>query len=57
MAFGGGPQFSEMAGENIVDRSRILLLGGSFDSPAHKIRVSDRSIVSPRSRINLSASV
>ncbi|MEO1526162.1 MAG: protein kinase [Planctomycetota bacterium] len=47
LAFGGGPEYESVIGKTISDRTRFLMLGGSFDSPAHKIRSSDRSMVSP----------
>ncbi|MEL6109513.1 MAG: SUMF1/EgtB/PvdO family nonheme iron enzyme [Planctomycetota bacterium] len=47
LAFGGGPEHEDASGKTITDRTRFLMLGGSFDSPAHKVRSSDRSMVSP----------
>lgn len=47
MAFGGGPILIESMGKTIERSNQFAILGGAFDSPAHKIRSSDRSIISP----------
>ncbi|MEL6896270.1 MAG: SUMF1/EgtB/PvdO family nonheme iron enzyme, partial [Planctomycetota bacterium] len=47
LAFGGGPLLLEAAGKKIQENNLFVVLGGAFDSPAHKIRSSDRSIISP----------
>jgi formylglycine-generating enzyme required for sulfatase activity len=47
MAFGGGPMLIDSAGKTIERSNQFAILGGAFDSPAHKIRCSDRSIISP----------
>lgn len=44
---GGGPILETAAGKMIRDNSLFAVLGGAFDSPAHKVRSSDRSIISP----------
>ncbi|MEM9645545.1 MAG: SUMF1/EgtB/PvdO family nonheme iron enzyme, partial [Planctomycetota bacterium] len=47
LAFGGGPKLVDAAGKTVRGNSQFVILGGAFDSPAHKIRSSDRSIISP----------
>ncbi|MEM1226301.1 MAG: protein kinase [Planctomycetota bacterium] len=47
LAFGGGPSLIDAAGKIIRQNSQFVILGGAFDSPAHKTRSSDRSIISP----------
>jgi serine/threonine protein kinase/formylglycine-generating enzyme required for sulfatase activity len=47
MGRGGGPILEPAAGATIRDNSLFAVLGGAFDSPAHKVRSSDRSIISP----------
>ncbi len=44
---GGGPILETAAGKTIRDNNLFAVLGGAFDSPAHKVRSSDRSIISP----------
>ena len=47
LAFGGGPLLIESAGKTIRPSNQFAILGGAFDSPAHKVRSSDRSMISP----------
>ncbi|MEM6468498.1 MAG: protein kinase [Planctomycetota bacterium] len=47
LAFGGGPSLMDAAGKIIRRNNQFVVLGGAFDSPAHKTRSSDRSIISP----------
>ncbi|MEM6692025.1 MAG: SUMF1/EgtB/PvdO family nonheme iron enzyme, partial [Planctomycetota bacterium] len=47
LAFGGGPVLLDAAGAIIRANTSFAILGGAFDSPAHKVRSSDRSIISP----------
>ncbi|MEM8668146.1 MAG: protein kinase [Planctomycetota bacterium] len=47
IARGGGPILESAAGQMIRDNRLFAVLGGAFDSPAHKVRSSDRSIISP----------
>ncbi|MEM8735142.1 MAG: SUMF1/EgtB/PvdO family nonheme iron enzyme, partial [Planctomycetota bacterium] len=47
LAFGGGPILISAAGKTIRQHTQFAILGGAFDSPAHKVRSSDRSMISP----------
>ena len=47
LSFGGVPILIEAAGKRVSENNQFVVLGGAFDSPAHKIRSSDRSIISP----------